>query len=177
MLCMLLVSLFFYSCKEKEIYPEVPSLQWKSHQFVIERDALGVNDTLISLVVSYKDGDGDIGLNEGDTFPPYDRQANSQGVITNPNYYNLNVEYLEMKNGVTGPFIIPNTTDTFKVQARISSLTPDGVHKAIRGDISFKFSAPLYPGIRSDSVLLRVRITDRALHQSNVAESPWIILP
>lgn len=169
--------MLLFSCKEKEIYPEVPALEWQRNYFFIEQDAFGINDTLIGIVLTYKDGDGDIGLNDGDTFPPYDRQSDTLGIIRNPYFYNLNVEYLEMKDGVLGPFIIPNTTDTFKLQARIASLTPDGVHKAIRGDINYQFSPPLYPGLRSDSVLLRVRLTDRALHQSNVVESPWIILP
>ena len=154
----------------------IPSLEWKSDYQLIEKNTFGVYDTLIGMVISYKDGDGDIGLNVEDTFPPYDRMADSQGAITNPYFYNLHVEYLEIKNGVLGPFILPNTTDTFKVQTRITSLTPDGVHKAIRGTIQYEFSPPLYPGIRGDSVILRVKLYDRALHESNVIESPLLIL-
>lgn len=165
------------ACKEKEIYPVIPSLEWKTKYFLIEKNAFGVNDTLLGVVVSYKDGDGDIGLNDADTFPPYDRKEDSQGNITNPYFYNLRIDYFEVKNGILSPFIIPNTTDTFKIQTRISSLTPEGVHKAIRGDIQHEFAPPQYPGIRADSVYLKITLTDRALHQSNVLTSPLIILP
>ena len=164
------------SCKEKEIYPVIPSLEWKSNYFLVEHTDLG-NDTLIGVIVTYKDGDGDVGLGPGDTLPPFNSDADSLGNIRNPNYYNFKIEYLEYKNGILQPFIIPNTNDTFKVETRIASLTPEGVHKAIRGDIKIEFSPPLYIALRSDSIVLRAKLFDRDLHQSNVVESPLIVLP
>jgi len=144
---------------------------------VIEQTNLGFNDTLIQILLSYKDGDGDIGLNQGDTFAPFDPQADSLGEIRNPYFYNLNVEYWEIIDGNLKPFILPNTSDTFKVRARITSLTPDGVHKAIRGDIQYEFQPPIYRDLRSDSIMLKITLYDRALHTSNVVESPAIVLP
>ena len=155
----------------------IPSLEWKSNYFLIEKNAFGNYDTLIGIIVTYKVGDGDIGLGASDTFPPFNANADSLGQIKNPYYYNFKVDYLEYKNGILQPFILPNTTDTFKAETRIASLTPSGVHKAIRGDIQYEFSPPLYPGLRSDSIVLRIKLFDRELHQSNVIESPLIILP
>jgi len=165
------------SCKEREIYPSIPSIQYKSHYF--QRDPTGFgfgSDTLLAIVFSYRDGDGDIGLGESDTFPPYDRQPDQFQQITNPFYYNIFIEYLEVKGGKLVPFIIPNTTDTFGVSARVGSLTPDGKFKAIRGEIDYRFLPPLFQE-RADSVVLRIKLVDRALNVSNVAESPVIVIP
>lgn len=165
------------ACKEREIYPSIPSIEYKSHYFQLDPSGFGFgSDTLIAIVFSYKDGDGDIGLNEQDTFPPYDRQPDQFQQITNPFFYNIFIEYLEVKGGKLLPFIIPNTTDTFKVFARVGSLTPEGKFKAIRGDIDYRFLPPLYQE-RADSFVLRIRLVDRALNISNVAESPVIVIP
>lgn len=134
------------------------------------------NDTLIGLVFRYRDGDGDIGLGEADTLPPYDPKPDAFNQPTNPNYYNILVDYLEYRDGAYRPFIIPNTTDTFKIRARIGSLTPDGKFKAIRGEIDYRFLPPLFPE-RRDTIKLRIKIYDRALNASNVAETPMIVLP
>jgi hypothetical protein len=167
----------FHACKEKEIYPVIPSIEFKSHYFMRDPNSIGVgNDTLLAIVFSYKDGDGDIGLNEGDTFPPYDTKPDSFLRITNPYFYNIHIEYLEKHGNEYKPFIIPNTTDTFKVLARVSSLTPEGKFKAIRGEIDYRFLPPLFPE-RKDSIKVRIKLYDRALNQSNIAESPMILLP
>jgi hypothetical protein len=167
----------FCSCKEREIYPVIPSIEYKSHYFIRDPNSGGFgNDTLIGLVFKYRDGDGDIGLSESDTLPPYDPQPDNFNEPTNPNYYNIQVDYLEFKDGKFSPFIIPNTTDTFKIRARIGSLTPDGKFKAIRGEIDYRFLPPLYIE-RKDTIKLRVKVLDRALNASNVVESPVIVLP
>lgn len=165
------------ACKKKEIYPVIPAIEWNSKYYRLEKDIFGINDTLLGIVVTYKDGDGDIGLNEGDTFPPFDRQADSLGIIHNLYYYNYIVEYQEIINGEKKPYIIPNTPDTLKLLTRISSLTPDGVHKAIRGDIQYEFPIPKTSERNSDSIVLKITLYDRELHPSNVVESPVILLP
>jgi hypothetical protein len=136
-------------------------------------------DTLLGVIFSYKDGDGDIGLNPGDTFAPYNSMPDANGKETNPYYYNLYIDYLTLDNGEFKPVIIPNTTDTLRFFARIKNITPDGKYKAIRGDFDWRIlppSGPAYAGL-SRTIKLKISIYDRALNKSNTAVSPAIQLP
>jgi hypothetical protein len=165
------------ACKEREIFPAIPAIEYKSHYFLRDPNSLGFgNDTLLGVLFTYRDGDGDIGLGPSDTLPPYERNSDEFGRVTNRFHYNVHVDYFEVVNGQMRPFIIPNTVDTFKVRARIGSLTPDGKFKAIRGEIDYQFMPPQFAN-RRDSIKLRITLIDRALNESNVAESPIIVLP
>ncbi len=161
-------------CKKSEIYPIVPELEFSSYYFTT--DPIIETDTLIGVVFNYKDGDGDIGLNPGDTFPPFNSILGDNNVELNPYYYNLHIDYLTLQDGEFKPVIIPDRTDTLRYFARLQNITPEGKHKAIRGEINWQILPPPYPGI-SRTVKLRIKIYDRALHQSNVIESTVIQLP
>jgi hypothetical protein len=162
-------------CKKGEIYPDIPSIEFKSYYFT--SDPLDSSTKYIGIIFSYKDGDGDIGLNPEDTLPPYNSVIGPNNVELNPYYNNLRVDYLALKDGEFQPVIIPNTTDSVIKLARIQNITPDGKHKAIRGDIDY-WGTEFVPfeGV-SKTIRLRIKIYDRALHQSNTIESPVITLP
>jgi hypothetical protein len=172
-----LVPVLFYGCKGNEIYPIVPSITLKDVEVLYKPDN---TDSLLTLVISYKDGDGDIGLDPGDTFPPY----NSNSLGPPPNYPNTNrfynnvwIDYYQKINGAYSRPMVPFTTDTIAFDVRVTNLTPEGSHKAIRGDISVLFAAldQGYIG-RSDTIKLKVRLVDRALHVSNEIETPDLYL-
>jgi hypothetical protein len=168
------------TCKKSEIYPDIPAIEFKSYYFTVDTSAAGIRDTLLGIIISYKDGDGDIGLNSKDTFPPFNSvQVNNKE--TNKYYNNLYWEYKALNpiTNVFEPVIKPNTTDTLIFQNRVENITPDGKHKAIRGEIDWQNSIPRlidYPDMPR-TVKIRIRIYDRALHESNTVESPIIVLP
>lgn len=126
------------------------------------------------LIFSFKDGDGDLGLNQGDTFPPYNPVVDFEGRSLNPYYYNLYVDYLEWQNGIFNYVTRPFSNDTLKYEFRFPSLTPEGRHLAIRGDIEVKISPSPFPNAK-DTVMYKIFVYDRKLHKSNVAETPPVI--
>lgn len=166
-----------FACKKSETYSNVPLITYKSSYTTLDENVF--TDTLLGVIFTYKDGDGDIGLNPGDTFPPFNSKPDINGKETNPYYYNLNIDYLTLVDGVFKPVIIPNSTDTLRFSSRLQSITPEGKYKAIRGDIDWRILPPsglAYPGL-SRTIKLRISIYDRALNKSNVTESPAIQLP
>lgn len=168
----LLIPVVYYSCKESEIYPDIPSIEFKSYSFTV--DPLS-GDTLLQLTLGYKDGDGDIGLNPGDTFPPYNPVGDS-GVNINPYHNNIFADFYEWKENNWVRVINPASLDTVVTESRIENITPEGKHKAIRGTIEWQVPIPYYDEL-SDSLLLSIWIYDRALHQSNIVQTPVIVLP
>jgi hypothetical protein len=121
------------------------------------------SDSLL-VTVHFTDGDGDVGLADSDTLPPFNSSS----------YYYNNVFYLPEKlvNGVWTPQNLP-------FQYRVKVLTPSGQNKALEGEIgitlrnAFFLIPPLFAG---DTVRFTVKIVDRALHESNVLTTPSVKL-
>lgn len=158
------------SCKKVDKFPPEPRIEYMNFTRVYNPD-LEIYDRGV-LQFSFEDGDGDIGLNSNDTFPPFN--ANSQY------YYNLIITYFEMQNGelVEVPILWfnPQTEqyDTLSLSSRIPNLTPDGVNKAISGEI---FDTLFIYNFNSqfDTIKFDAYIIDRALNESNSISTPLII--
>ncbi len=159
----ILVGLFFvamlvFSCQKFEEYPVIPRIEYSS--FGVVKSNAG-QDSLGYLTINYTDGDGDIGLREGDTIPPND-----------VNYFLNLYQYI---NDTLRKFIFPDSNVNFN--ARIPDLTPDGVNKAIKGSIEYEFELyQMIPFLESDTIAFEIYIKDRALHQSNVIMTPLFIV-
>lgn len=146
------------SCLKKEEFPVTPQIAFES--FTLEFDT-GAYARRGYLTISFRDGDGDIGLGPFQTQPPFDT-----GSIY---YYNYIIEYYEKREG---QFVKVDLNPTFN--ARIPILTPDDNIKAIKGIIVD--TLPLNPKPAHDTIRLKFFIYDRALNQSNIDSTPPIIL-
>jgi len=145
---------------KKEVYPEIPEIVFKS--FTTEFDT-GLYAKRGFLAISFKDGNGDIGLREDQNEPPFDT-----GSIY---YYNFIIDYYEQQNGI---FVKLHDTLGPSFNARIPYLTPNDPNKAIKGiiiDTLILNPMPVY-----DTVKFKFFIYDRALNKSNVDSTPPIIL-
>jgi hypothetical protein len=150
----ILISLF--SCKtESSMFPLEPVINLEK----VEQFQNKGKDSAVLIKLGYTDGDGDIGLNPNDTFPPFN--------FGSPYFYNLIVKVFEVKNGVEIPIMIPLTTDTIFFNDRIANLTPTGKNKSISGTISVNLNAIPYPGILPDTMIYKLKIMDRNLNISN----------
>ena len=152
---LILITACFQSCSKKEEYPIIPEIEFlgmtKLYDPVLQRYDRGV------LAISFKDGDGDIGLFDFQTAPPYD--------------YNFFVKYFELQNGSEIRVII---NDSSFFNARIPVLTPDGSVKAIKGEIEdtlniFNMFSPF------DTIKFDVYLVDRELHKSNTVSTGWFL--
>jgi hypothetical protein len=171
-LLILLLSAFLVnsSCRRDEDFSEIPEIEYKG-MVKIFNPTLELYDRGV-LSITFKDGDGDIGLASSDTFPPFDPGSRY--------YYNLIITYFELQNGkeVEVPLLSwnPDTQeyDTLSLSARVPVLTPAGKNKAIKGEIQdtifiYNFNST-FDTIRFDVVLV-----DRALHESNTVSTPWFL--
>ena len=168
------ILLLINSCKENEIYSNIPLIEYKRVYF-LQSDG---KDSLMKLVFSFKDGDGDIGFSDADTSAPFNPLFDSNGNILNKYYYNCYIAYREKIDGVYWPYIPPGKTDTFSYKFRIQNLTPDGKHKAIRGELEMDIN--ISDGQRlsmydTDTIIYNIYIYDRKLNRSNIIETPPIV--
>lgn len=166
-LLILIIPLAFFSCKKYEDYPPEPGIEFMD--FTLLRDDQGIDQRGV-LRFSFSDGDGNIGLYDYDTLPPYD--------------YNLFVKYFELQNGefkeiflITPTYIDDSTIvyDTATFNGRIPILTPAGKNKAISGEIEDTLFVN-NPVSTFDTIMFEVYIQDRALNKSNVIQTPPIVI-
>jgi len=167
--------LLLSGCKENEIFSNIPRLEYKSVYFLQSSG----KDSIMKLIFSFKDGDGDIGLEIVDTFSPFNPVFDSVTEASlNKYYFNCYVDYKEKVNGVFEPYVPPGKVDTFSYSFRVQNLTPDGRHKAIRGEL--ELDIPVSPSQRlsffnTDTIIYAIYIYDRSLNKSNVIATPPII--
>ena len=149
------VAILMPSCLKFEEFPIEPTVEF--NEFVQYNDSARIK-------FHFTDGDGDIGLNAGDTFPPYD---------TLPYYYNLFLEYFELHDGQWELVDL-----TLPLYYRVPVITPTGQNKALEGDMDILlYPWPTLPNTSGDTVKYSLKLVDRALHESNVVETGNIIVP
>ena len=152
-LFIVLLTLFF-ACKKKESFSDIPYLEFTKYELKDSVDALGNITKLCELHIYFTDGDGDIGLFEQDTIPPFE--------------YNLFVNYYEMNNG---NLQIQNLTLPYHI--RIPNLTPTGQNKSLKVDVKYDVDVSYR---NSDSIKFELKLFDRALNESDWVSSSLIIL-
>ena len=171
-----MLSMTLFSCQKFNEYPVEPHITFKKFTLLVDSVYKPDEDTtvLISnrgvLSFSFTDGDGDLGLMDWDTLPPFDKNS--------PYYYNIVVKYYEKRNGVFEQVTHINpdgSIDTINFNGRLPYLTPTGVHKAITGIIEDTLLIN-NPTSTYDTIKFKFYIYDRALNKSNEEETPEIIV-
>lgn len=148
-LCVIALS---YGCHKPEQYSVEPHIEFK--EFVQMGDSGRIS-------FRFTDGDGDIGLDEGDVTAPY----------TGKFYNNVFIRYYEKVNGLWQQGI--GAAGPVEFTYRTEKLTPGGKNKAIRGEIII-YLVPIFYNDNSDdsdTIKFDIQLADRALHLSNIVES------
>ena len=172
LITMLFLALAVASCQKKVEYPVEPQIAYEGFTYLFNADSTFSGEGVVSF--SYTDGDGDLGLDEGDTLYPFGFQ--------DPHYYNLEIDYLKCVNGVfvKTPLLSPHVPahpgdtlvlyDTVTFSARFRRLRDTEDPKAISGTMEYKLTVqnPFSP---NDTIKFEIHILDRALHESNVIQT------
>lgn len=148
---LVLISVLF-ACKKSEQFSDIPYLEFSKYQLKDSVDALGNIAKICELHLYFTDGDGDIGLFEGDTVAPF--------------AYNLFVNYFEMINDSLHQI---NPSPPFHI--RIPNLTPTGQNKSLKVNVKYDVNVTYR---NSDTIQFKLKLFDRALHESEWVSSGLI---
>ncbi|SHK81342.1 hypothetical protein SAMN02746009_01621 [Hymenobacter psychrotolerans DSM 18569] len=177
-------SLAIGSCISPPDFPDTPSIEFKdlSVQRHIVNGVTAVDSVVVT--IGFKDGDGDLGLNEEEyNNPPYQR-LNTDGSLNlnHWNYYfNLFVKApgeTEFKPYRVTPELLELRPEDYYGQ--YPHLEPNSEKKApLQGNLrlrqGFALGSPFYPG---QEVRFEITIKDRALNTSNtVTTSSFVVAP
>lgn len=166
LIAMLFLTMAMLSCQKPVEYPIEPHIKYEGFTYLINADSTFSGEGVISF--SYTDGDGDLGLNDADTMPPFG--------FHDAHYYNMMIDYLKCVNGVfvKTPLLSWNAQtqsyDTVSFNARFKRLRDTEEPKAISGTIDYTLPVqnPFSP---NDTIKFEISILDRALHESNVIQT------
>lgn len=142
--------LIISSCVKQEKYSEIPEISLRPFVLIFDTGQYAVKGVLS---FDFQDGNGDIGLNPGDTFPPFNRDGDY--------YYNLVIRYFEKQDSIYVEVVLDPP-----FSARIPVLNPDYPGKAIKGFVSDTLAMDPAPAF--DTVRFEFFIYDRDLNKSNV---------
>lgn len=158
---LLLTITSIFSCKKPEQYSEIPEITFKNILIENTYDTLDNQIKRVNLNFYVVDGDGDIGLDTSEHYPPYDTSS--------VYYHNLFITESQKKNGIFEPIDL-----TVPLYYRIPYIVQKGKNKTLKADIFIKidYTIPsLYDTIKYDFY-----IYDRAFHKSNTVSSSEIVL-
>jgi hypothetical protein len=160
-LIIILGVLTFTACLDVESYPKEPTLS--SSSVIVQGDSA-------ILKISFIDGDGNFGLNEGDT----------GGVFSDClHQYNVLADYQEKQNGVwitmsDDPCVNPNAIPFYY---RAPWVQPPGQNKTQKGTISVLLFPAYYLLSNFDTCRFKVRICDRDFNYSNEVYTNEFVKP
>ncbi len=155
----LLLVLAFFSCTKEEDFPDIPAIEFIS--FTKIPNANNIDEKGI-LKIYFTDGDGDMGLADSDTMPPFDK--------TSIYYYNFFINYFEKQHG---QFVEVAPAVTFN--SRIPLLTSSSSNGALKGEIEIEIFIN-NPFSIYDTIKFDAYIVDRSLQASNIISTNEIIL-
>ncbi len=159
LLAVLFIGTTISSCTKHEEYPNEPIIEYIS---INKIDNSGTADDKANILISFTDGDGDIGLELDDTLPPYSPSGEY--------YYNYYITYYEKLNDTFQLVDLP-----FTFNARIPFVDEDLAERGIKGEIKVEV---YINNINSDADSIRfdLQIVDRALNKSNILTTPSIFV-
>jgi hypothetical protein len=152
------ISFLFSSCLESERFPDEPRLT---------SGRLDIDGSGATMVLGFTDGDGNFGLEEGDTsglFAPCIRS------------WNLYAEYYEKEDGqwVREPLDPCDDPSDVAFYYVIPWAKPTGQNQTQEGEIRIDMATWNLQS-DNDTVLFKVKIVDRDMNESNVLElGPYV---
>lgn len=150
---------FLSSCIEQKQYSDIPHIEFKN--FSLTQNSSGIDQTGY-LILEFTDGDGNIGLEQGDTLPPYN--------LDGGHYYNFFVELYQKVNGNFEKIEIP-------YNSRIPNINPEGIDRDLKGEIEIEIDVSLFSlAVSSDTIKMDAWILDRDFNRSNTISTPEIVL-
>ncbi|UOR03518.1 hypothetical protein MUN82_11225 [Hymenobacter aerilatus] len=155
----LLIGAGVSSCLTPPDYPDTPSIEFKSIT-ATRAEQNGTPYDAVRVTISFRDGDGDLGLNNGETSPPYS-ETNSDG--TKNKFYNNYFFQPQILRGDT--YVDYNLA--FPYDSRFPRITSDDRKEPKRGTLNFDLQVFDSTFPTGSKIRFKVSIADRALNMSN----------
>jgi hypothetical protein len=147
------IAILLSGCQRPVRFPPEPYLEYRGYELLEATDSRPF--PALEIEVYFRDGDGDVGLEPGDTLPPFCPSCDY--------FYNL---FTSVFNKIDGDYVLP-----FEEPARIRNLTPIGQNKTLEGTFLYRVNLN---NRSSDTLRIDMQLVDRARNRSNLETTPDI---
>lgn len=154
------IAMALTGCLPDPSYPDEPEIRFVS----IESQSNGSRE----LVIQFSDGDGDLGLSQADTMPPFCSSC--------AYHQNLHCDYQEWRDGDWFEITLDPNAGQIPFYYRVPVAEPSGQNPALNGTIAVTMST-WYLNSPYDSVRFRITLFDRSLNASNETFTPALLKP
>lgn len=189
--------LILFACERPPEYSNSPQIEFKSVRYI---DYTGPRKDTILIEITFKDGDGDLGLSGTDTAAPFNFRiiganrgpaGDTLEILTNLNHYNFFCDFF-IKRGATFQRVLDfNQDDGIPYQVpvnpfyyRFPVLNPDFKKGPLEGSLAIAIENAFFQRFNdigtfepTDSLKLSIYIKDRSLNNSNIVESGIFTIP
>lgn len=148
------------ACLPEPNYPDEPSIEFRSFESLPSGGR--------ELIIGFTDGDGDVGLAQGDTVPPFCSSC--------AYHQNLHCEYQEWQNGEWVEISLDPSAGQIPFYYRVPPAEPTGQNPALNGTIAVNMPA-WHLSSPFDSVRFRITLYDRSLNASNEVFTHAVLKP
>lgn len=163
--------LLLVSCVDEPDFSRVPSISFNSisHVFLANESADSVR-----VVINFRDGNGDLGLNVTEREPPYN-EINPDG---QPNKF-FNNYFIDVRKKVNGRFVKVTFPEGATFNGRFPRLNTSPSERSLEGELAYTFRMYLNVGgspiQKNDTLVFDIQIADRALNLSNIISTDEIV--
>ena len=147
-------------CLPEPNFPDEPVIEFQSFELT--------SDGGRELVIQFSDGDGNVGLGQNDTLPPF--------CPTCEFHQNLKCEYQEWRNEEWVEIALNPDAGQIPFYYRVPQATPTGQNQSQNGTIAVAMNS-WYLNSAYDSVRFRIVLYDRDLNASNEAYTLPVLKP
>ncbi|MBD0405201.1 hypothetical protein [Flammeovirga sp. EKP202] len=169
----LLMLSIFMSCFGEPEFPKEPEIEFAW----IENHTPGERFDSLYIGINFKDGDGDLGLDQSDTLGPYApyEELMPGDSILKQNKYHFNYFVTVMKKEEDGEYRMVefDSLSGQNFNGRFPMLNNSGRERPLEGELRYYFTL-FYDGnliqspvTKGDSIKIKIQIVDRALNESN----------
>ena len=148
--------LWLVACLPERQYADEPTLAFESFE--------PRNDGTATMTLRFTDGDGNVGLTQADTLPPF--------CPTCLHHHNLIGEYQEWRDSA---WHVPELIVPYAYRVPVAE--PTGSSPALEGTIAIELTSWFVMGNDADSVRFSWTLWDRDLNPSNTAMSDAVATP
>jgi len=153
-------ALLWTGCIPDPAYPNQPEITFVS--FALQTDGSR------ELVIQFSDGDGDLGLSQSDTMPPFCTSCEF--------HQNLHCDYQEWRGEEWFEIILDPNAGQIPFYYRVPIAEPTGQSPALNGTIAVDMPT-WYLNSDYDSLRFQITLFDRSLNESNKVFTPVLLKP
>ena len=169
-LIFLTIAIIIHSCYPKPNFSFIPEISYHSKKVItVEDRATLVKKDSVVLSIKFKDGDGDLGLNAGDTLPPFHTKESRINIFMD----------VFIKQGETFvPYPLPNPDVNYN--GTFPRLNEEGKTNPLEGILTYKVDFSHNDFAPNTILKFKIKIRDRwaeePLHFSNEIETDTVMI-